>query len=255
MVFRLFVIVSCCENFGIGYNGTIPWKPLLPKNQEYFTNLTIGNPGENQLNAVIMGRKTFLSFPRRERPLEARVNIALSSDVCKFAKKARTNVYMCDGIPSLIDLLNTTLSRFIDIAWVIGGESMFKWALEQPYCERIYMTWIKKKYECDAFFPPIPDKFEIITDDSLPQGEQQEGDIKYEYRVYENVLLRDPVYRKLHVNFVTEPSFGCPPWLLIITTPNEQEAFYDSEHPRTTTEPYYIESETETTTVFGFYSL
>ena len=31
----------------------------------------------------------------------------------------------------------------------------------------------------------------IFRDTSVPQSEQQEGDITYEYKVYENVLLRN----------------------------------------------------------------
>lgn len=197
MPVRLFIIVTCCENFGIGFNGTVPWK--LENNQEQFTNLTIGNPPYNRQNAVIMGRKTYLSLPK-PRLKEGRVNIVLSTDLVSLSRVTKKNVFMCNSFKALVDMLNTTLSRFVNIAWVIGGESMFKWALRQPYCERIYMTWIKKKFKCDAFFPTIPKKFVKTVDSSVPQGEQQEDGIKYEYRVYENILIHNE-----EVKFMEEP--------------------------------------------------
>lgn len=188
MTFKLYVIVACCENFGIGFNGTLPWR--LKNELAYFTNMTSGGPQFNKMNAVIMGRKTWQSIPVKFRPLPCRINIVLTSDVGRFQRR---NVYWCNSILAVEDVLNNTLSRVINIAWVIGGASMYEWALKRPDCERIYLTWIKKKFECDTFFPPIPEHFQQIEDSSVPQGEQQEGDIKYEYRVYENVLYNPPV--------------------------------------------------------------
>lgn len=41
---------------------------------------------------------------------------------------------------------------------------------------------------------------QIFRDSSVPQDEQQEGDIKYEYKVYENVMSRNIKVQPLDEN-------------------------------------------------------
>lgn len=45
----------------------------------------------------------------------------------------------------------------------------------------------------------------------MPHGEQQEGDIKYEYKVYENVLIKSSKANKFH-----EARKYLPGWLINI---------------------------------------
>lgn len=192
---KMYVIVACCEDFGIGINGKLPWH--LKNEIAYFSKMTKGNPPPNKQNAVIMGRKTWESIPPKFRPLPGRINIVLSSSLTKTSGE---NVYVCNSFESVEDLLTNTLSGQVHISWVIGGASLYKWAIKHPKCERIYLTWIKKKFECDTFFPSISENFEEIEDSSVPQGEQQEGDVKYEYRVYENVLLHNITVQPVEEN-------------------------------------------------------
>jgi dihydrofolate reductase len=46
---------------------------------KYFKQLTSQTSGPKMRNAVIMGRKTFLSIPEKFRPLKGRLNIVLTS--------------------------------------------------------------------------------------------------------------------------------------------------------------------------------
>ena len=53
----------------IGKDGDMPWH--LPEDMSHFTRLTTGHP-------VIMGRKTWVSFPDKYRPLPGRTNIVIT---------------------------------------------------------------------------------------------------------------------------------------------------------------------------------
>src|SRR6186997_2452356 len=53
----------------IGRDGGMPWR--LPEDMRHFTRLTTGHP-------VIMGRKTWESFPDQYRPLPGRTNIVIT---------------------------------------------------------------------------------------------------------------------------------------------------------------------------------
>ena len=53
------IIVAVAENGVIGRNGGLPWR--LPEDLKWFKARTMGKP-------MIMGRKTWESFPKRPLP-------------------------------------------------------------------------------------------------------------------------------------------------------------------------------------------
>jgi len=74
-MFRLTLIVAATKTNGIGQNARLPWR--LPKEMAYFVRITSNAP-EGHSNAVIMGRNTWESIPKKFRPLPNRVNIVTS---------------------------------------------------------------------------------------------------------------------------------------------------------------------------------
>ena len=77
------IIVAADEARGIGRLGDLPWK--LPGDMAYYKRTTTAAP-EGQQNAVIMGRKTFESIPRKFRPLKQRLNIVVTRNAA-FAEE------------------------------------------------------------------------------------------------------------------------------------------------------------------------
>ena len=74
---RLTIIVAATLNNGIGQNGRLPWR--LSKEMQYFARVTSNAP-EGSVNAVLMGRNTWESIPKKFRPLPKRVNVVVSSN-------------------------------------------------------------------------------------------------------------------------------------------------------------------------------
>jgi len=71
---KLSLIVAMCNlNRGIGINGSIPWR--LPKDMKFFAKVTTHTKNPSKLNAVVMGRLTWLSIPKHLRPLPNRINV------------------------------------------------------------------------------------------------------------------------------------------------------------------------------------
>ena len=66
---EIVLIVAVAENGVIGANGAIPWR--LKSDMLRLKAMTMGKP-------IVMGRKTFESFPRR--PLPGRTNIVVTRD-------------------------------------------------------------------------------------------------------------------------------------------------------------------------------
>ena len=118
----------------IGRAGDMPWR--APEDLAHFKAVTLGAP-------VIMGRRTWESFPPRFRPLPGRTNIVISRSVSEAEER--------DGalwVPSLDAALyaardavgapiedtpadtDTADTAAVD-AWIIGGGSVYAEALSR----------------------------------------------------------------------------------------------------------------------------
>ena len=139
------IVVATCKNRGIGIKNQLPWRLLA--DLYFFKYLTIGN----EKNAVIMGKNTYLSLPK---PLKYRDNIVLSTTM----KEKKYNVF------SATNMGNVTPHLFkYDNVYLIGGETLYNEYIDSDKVRSIYHTHIEEDYECDTFFPEIPEKFNKIN--------------------------------------------------------------------------------------------
>ncbi|KAJ8670604.1 hypothetical protein QAD02_001863 [Eretmocerus hayati] len=180
MQVKLKLIAAACENMGIGVNGDLPWR--LRKEMEYFTQMTSTTKSENKKNIVLMGRRTWDSIPKKYKPLSNRINMVLTSQSIDLGNDA----IACKNLPDAIDKISQSpLKDEVEQVWVIGGSSVYKAAMESPNFYRLYLTRVRKDFNCDTFFPPIPENCVQIKDPDVPEGVQEEKDIQFEYEVYE----------------------------------------------------------------------
>ena len=137
----MFSIIAAHDIFdGIGKNGKIPWS--MPEDMAHFKHITTHVDDNTKQNAVIMGRKTWESLPRRFRPLPHRKNIVISSSG--------------DRPCSLHEALDICYNdHTIETTFVIGGGVVYKEAIVRDDCQYLYITRINVDYHCDTFFPRI----------------------------------------------------------------------------------------------------
>ncbi|CAG4964063.1 unnamed protein product [Colias eurytheme] len=182
---KLNLIAAACDNMGIGVNGTLPWR--LKKEMAYFTSMTSNVEDNAKKNAVIMGRVTWDCIPLKYRPLVGRINIVLTSNVDKLKTQVPDGVEVVRNLDKAIELIESRSD--IESAWVIGGSSIYKAAIEHPNCDKIYLTEIQKSFICDTFFPAFDKKqFKQIQEDGVDNEKQSENGIDYYTRVYKKVL-------------------------------------------------------------------
>ena len=119
----------------IGRDGTMPWR--APEDLAHFKTVTMGKP-------VIMGRRTWESFPPRFRPLPERTNIVISRSITSDSA-APLKGGGALWVPSLDVALtlagNTPLTPNTTqhpdaahqrvTAWIIGGSSIYAEALSR----------------------------------------------------------------------------------------------------------------------------
>ncbi len=127
----LTLIVATDSAGGIGIRNTLPWR--LPEDLAHFKQTTIGHP-------ILMGRKTFESIGR---PLPGRRNIVIT----------RNPDWRLDGVESVKSLQDALDRADAAEIFVIGGAEIYQLAL--PLANKLIVTQIAQRFECDVFFPSI----------------------------------------------------------------------------------------------------
>ena len=136
------------DNGVIGRDGGLPWR--LPADLKRFKAQTMGKP-------MIMGRKTFESFPA---PLPGRRHIVLTRDTGWSAPGAEVAADMDAAI---------ALADAPEIA-VIGGAQIF--ALFLPRADRVELTEVHASPEGDAIVPAFAGWHEVAREDHPAEGER-----------------------------------------------------------------------------------
>jgi len=129
------LIVAVAENGVIGRDGKLPWR--IPEDMKWFKARTEGRP-------MIMGRKTWESFPKR--PLPGRTNIVVTRDA---SFKAEGGVV----VMSVAAALDVAAGEAPEEIMVIGGAEIYRAAM--PFVRRIYLTSVHGEIEGDTYFPAI----------------------------------------------------------------------------------------------------
>ncbi|KQM26514.1 MULTISPECIES: dihydrofolate reductase [unclassified Sphingomonas] len=141
------VILARADNGVIGVDGTLPWH--LPADLKRFKALTMGR-------AMVMGRKTFESFPS---PLPGRRHIVLTRD----------RDWQAAGAEVAHDP-DAALALAGPDAAVIGGAEIL--ALLLPRIERVELTEVHAAPTGDAIVPPFTGWVEAWREDHSGEGER-----------------------------------------------------------------------------------
>jgi len=149
------VIVARDLNGGIGKNGKLPW--IYKDDMKHFCKITTESI-PHKTNCVIMGRKTYFSIPKSNRPLKNRLNLILSSTM----KQSIDPIVVFQNITQILDYVNKNKNK-IDKCFVIGGASVYDEFLSKNLITTIYETFIHDTHECDVFFRSIPANFKLET--------------------------------------------------------------------------------------------
>ena len=126
-------IVAVDENWAIGRQGNLLCH--LPADMRHFKQVTMGH-------SIIMGRKTFESFPRR--PLPGRQNIVIT----------RNSDWQYPEGTVVHDLDQAIAAAQTDTVFIIGGAQVYELAL--PRVDVLHLTVIHARWaSADAFFPAL----------------------------------------------------------------------------------------------------
>lgn len=126
-------IVAVDENGAIGRQGDLLCH--LPADMRHFKEMTMGH-------SIVMGRKTFESFPRR--PLPGRQNLVIT----RSAGWQYPGVTVAHSLEQAIALAET------DTVFIIGGAQIYEQAL--PVVDVLHLTLIHARWaSADVYFPAL----------------------------------------------------------------------------------------------------
>ncbi len=129
----IHAIVAIDENGAIGRQGDLLCH--LPADMKHFKEVTMGH-------SIVMGRKTFESFPRR--PLPGRQNIVIT----------RNAGWQYPGVTVVHSLEDAIAAAETDTIFIIGGAQVYEQSL--PLVDVLHLTRIHARWaSADAFFPAI----------------------------------------------------------------------------------------------------
>ena len=171
---KIKLVAAIGRNNELGNKGGLPlWK--LKSDIERFKTLTTGQ-------VVVMGRKTFESFPEKFRPLPNRRNIVLTRDKSWQAEGAEV-------FSSFKEFLNTpsnSPSKEVENKeiWIIGGGEIYGQFINKA--DELHITHIDGEFVADTLFPRIDENiWQVASEEKFKADEKNSHDTIY--RVYKKI--------------------------------------------------------------------
>ncbi|MGM0636176.1 MAG: dihydrofolate reductase [Bacteroidota bacterium] len=155
---EITMIAAAAENNALGKNNQLIWH--LPDDFKRFKKLT-------SFHHIIMGRKTFESFPK---PLPNRTHIVITRQKNYPNKNCIVVNSMEEALQKVKDDANP---------YIIGGGEIYAMGLNVT--DKIELTRVHTEVEADAFFPEIDKKnWELVNETYHPKDEKHAYDFTYQ---------------------------------------------------------------------------
>jgi dihydrofolate reductase len=126
------LIAAASENNALGKDNQLVWH--LPNDFKRFKEITSGH-------YIIMGRKTFESFPK---PLPNRTHIIIT-------RQKNYKVENCIVVNSIKEAIDASPKN--EDIFIIGGAEIYNQSID--FADKIELTRVHANFEADAYFPEI----------------------------------------------------------------------------------------------------
>lgn len=151
------IIVAVDENFGIGKDNNLLAR--ISPDLKRLRNFTVGN-------IIVMGSKTYMSFPKR--PLPDRENLVITRSPENYP-----DVKCFTSVEEFLEYSKTADKPI----FVLGGGQIYKQLL--PYCDKAHITKILHSFEADTFFPNLDEDEEWVIAEEGEVIETEQYPFKY----------------------------------------------------------------------------
>jgi len=151
------IVAAAAENNALGKDNDLIWR--LPDDFKRFKALT-------SYHHIIMGRKTFESFPK---PLPNRKHVVIT----RQENYKNETIEVVHSLEEAIQFSSTE-----DQIFIISGGEIYKQAL--PFANKIELTRVHGEFEADAFFPEIDEeKWDLVNSEFNDKDEKHKYSFSY----------------------------------------------------------------------------
>jgi len=161
------MIAAIGMNNALGKDNDLLWH--LPNDFKRFKQLTTGHK-------IIMGRKTFESFPK---PLPNRTHIIITRD-----SNYNLDLPSCTVVHSMDEALK--LVHDDNISYIIGGGEIYD--LGMPHADVLEITRVHETFEADTYFPEIDEKIWKRTKEEFHSSDERHN-YNFTYLTYQRRTL------------------------------------------------------------------
>ena len=152
------LIAAVAENNALGKDNQLLWH--LPNDFKRFKTITSGH-------YIIMGRKTFESFPK---PLPNRMHVIIT----RQKNYTSENCIVVDSLQTAISVCPKDEELFI-----IGGGEIYKQSIE--IADKLDITKVHTTFEADTYFPEIDlNKWKLISEEFHTKDEKHHFDFTFQ---------------------------------------------------------------------------
>lgn len=160
---HLSFFIAIADNGVIGRDNGLPWR--LSGDMAYLKRMTMGKP-------ILMGRKTWESFPKR--PLPGRPNLVITRDKAYDAPGAEV-FGSAEAAVKRAEVLARELG--VDEAMVLGGAQIYSALLAKA--TRIYLTEVHARPDGDTRFEFARDGWREVSRERHAAGEKDTSDYSF----------------------------------------------------------------------------
>ena len=151
------VIAAIAKNNALGKDNQLIW--YLPADLKLFKKVTLGHH-------IIMGRKTFESFPK---PLPNRTHVVITK---QEDYKVPHGIIVVNSLKDALDVAKEDNQPFI-----IGGGEIYKQSLE--VADKIYLTLVHQEFEGDTQFPELNSEWAKMDRKDFSADEKNQYDYSF----------------------------------------------------------------------------
>lgn len=162
----------------IGLDGDMPWH--VPEDLKHFKEVTMGE-------VLVMGRRTWSSFPDSFRPLPGRTSIVVSKTFAKDPsdeKLQHDNVRVVADLAEGLELAGELKSG--PMIWVIGGGSLYDQALEVTTV--VERSLFNIHVDGDTYAPKLDASWNQTEQDPSEGWHTSKSSVQYRFERWERTL-------------------------------------------------------------------
>ena len=162
----------------IGLDGGMPWD--VPEDLQHFKQVTMGE-------VLVMGRRTWSSFPKSVRPLPGRTSIVVSKT---FSADPSDPNLQHDDVHVVKDLDNglelAAQLKTSPIIWVVGGGTLYDQAIDVTTV--IERSLFNLNVDGDTYAPELDGSWKLSEQDPVNGWHTSKSSVEYRFERWERTL-------------------------------------------------------------------